>query len=219
VLLFLSFPKFGHWAVAWVALAPLLVALAGASGWRALRLGYVTGAVSSVGLLYWTALVVVQYGGMALPVGIAIMVALCLAFSVFHALFGWALARVVARLGPGGLLAAPVLWVALEYARTHTFFEFPWVLLGYSQHAHLPFVQVASATGVYGVSFLVCAASSLLAFAAASPDARSRRTALAAIGVLVGAAWGLGRWQMSRPLAETGRLAVGLVQGGIRQED
>ena len=27
VLLALSFPKFGHWAVAWVALAPLLVAL------------------------------------------------------------------------------------------------------------------------------------------------------------------------------------------------
>jgi apolipoprotein N-acyltransferase len=27
ILLVLSFPKFGHWSVAWVALIPLLVAL------------------------------------------------------------------------------------------------------------------------------------------------------------------------------------------------
>jgi apolipoprotein N-acyltransferase len=202
-----------------VALAPLLIALHGAPGGRGARLGYVTGAVSSAGLLYWTALVVVQYGGLALPVGILVMGALCLAFSVFHALFGWGTARLAARLGPAGLLGAPFLWVALEYARTHTFFSFPWVLLGYSQHAQLPFVQVASFAAVYGVSFLVCAVSAFLAYAAVAPAARSRRAALAAAVLLVGAAWGFGRWQMGRPLPEAGRLVVGLVQGGVRQED
>ncbi len=205
--------------MAWVALAPLLVALHGASGWRGARLGYVTGAVSSVGLLYWTALVVVQYGGLALPVGVLVMGALCLAFSVFHALFGWGTARLVARFGPAGLLGAPFLWVGLEYARTHTFFSFPWVLLGYSQHAQLPFVQVATFAAVYGVSFLVCSVAALLAYAALASAARSRRAALVATVLLVGAAWGFGRWQMGRPLPETGRLVVGLVQGGVRQED
>jgi apolipoprotein N-acyltransferase len=205
--------------VAWVALVPLLVALADAAGWRALRLGYVTGAVSSVGLLYWTALVVVQYGGMALPVGIAIMVALCLAFAVFHALFGWAQGRVVSRFGPSGLLAAPVLWAALEYARTHTFFSFPWVLLGYSQMDLLPFAQVASATAVYGVSFLVCGVSALLALAIVHPTAPRRRAALAAAAVVLVAAWAWGSWQMGRPPEASGSLVVGLVQGGIRQED
>jgi apolipoprotein N-acyltransferase len=87
VLLALSFPKFGHGAVAWVALAPLLIALPGASGGRAFRLGYLTGAVSSLGLLYWTALVVIQYGGLALPVGIAIMGLLCAAVALFPSLF------------------------------------------------------------------------------------------------------------------------------------
>ena len=219
VLLFLSFPKFGHGAVAWVALVPLLVALAGASGWRAARLGYVTGAVSSMGLLYWTALVVVQYGGLALPVGVLVMTALCLAFSVFHALFGWGTARLASAFGPAGLLGAPALWVGLEYARTHTFFSFPWTLLGYSQHDMLPFVQVASVAAVYGVSFLVCAASALLAFLALEPRRERRRGAAVALVLLVGGAWGFGRWQMSRPLSETGRLRVGLVQGGVRQED
>jgi apolipoprotein N-acyltransferase len=219
LLLVLSFPKFGHGAVAWVAPTPLLLALAGTSGLRAARLGNVTGAVSSVGLLYWTALVVVQYGGLAMPVGVLVMGALCLAFSVFHAIFGWAAARLVAGFGPAGLLGAPALWVALEYARAHTFFSFPWVLLGYSQHAELPFVQLASITAVYGVSFLVCAIASLLAYAVLEPRAERRRAALGAAALVVAAAWGWGRFEMSRPLAETGRIKVGLVQGGIRQED
>jgi apolipoprotein N-acyltransferase len=205
--------------VAWVALAPLLIALAGTSGWRAARLGYVTGAVSSIGLLYWTALVVIQYGGLALPVGILVMVALCLAFSVFHALFGWGAARLVVAFGPAGLLGAPFLWTGLEYARTHTLFSFPWTLLGYSQHTALPFAQVASIAAVYGVSFLVCSVSALLAYAGLEPGTGKRRAALASVTVLVVAAWGWGRWQMDQPVAQTGRVKIGLVQGGVRQED
>ena len=202
-----------------MALAPLVVALAGTSGWHAARLGYVTGAVSSIGLLYWTALVVIQYGGLALPVGLLVMVALCLAFSVFHALFGWGTARLAATFGPVGLLGAPFVWTGLEYARTHTFFSFPWTLLGYTQHDLLPFAQVASFTAVYGVSFLVCAVSALLAHAALEPRAGGRRAALASAALLVGVAWGWGSWQMAQPVAETGRVTVGLVQGGVRQED
>jgi apolipoprotein N-acyltransferase len=202
-----------------VALAPLVTALAGASGWRAARLGYVTGAVSSIGLLYWTALVVIQYGGLALPVGILVMVALCLAFSVFHALFGWGVGRLAVAFGPAGLLGAPFLWTALEYARTHTFFSFPWTLLGYSQQGALPFAQVASFTAVYGVSFLVSSVSALLAYAAIAPRQAARRSALGAVALLVGGAWGWGAWQMAQPVPETGRITVGLVQGGVRQED
>ena len=205
--------------VAWVALAPLLVALPGTSGWRALGLGYVTGAVSSLGLFYWTALVVVQYGGLALPVGVAIMVALCLAFSVFHALFGWVTARLVATFGPTGLLGAPLVWVAAELLRAHTFFEFPWCLLGYSQHDNLPLIQIASVSAVYGVSFLVAAASAVLAFLAMETRRGRRRAAFGALVLLVGGTFAWGARVMGRPLPETGRVVVGLVQGGVRQED
>ncbi len=184
-----------------------------------MRLSYLSGAVSSLGLLYWTALVVVQYGGLALPVGVSIMVALCVAFSIFHALFGWGMGRLTAAFGPAGLLGAPLVWVALEYARAHTFFSFPWCLLGYSQHAQLPFIQVASVTAVYGVSFLVVSVSSLLAVAVLEGRSAWRRGWLVAACALVGGAWLLGRWVMSVPVQETGRIVVGLVQGGIRQED
>jgi apolipoprotein N-acyltransferase len=202
-----------------VALAPLLIALCGSAPWQAVRLCYLSGAVSSLGLLYWTALVVVQYGGLSLPIGISIMVALCLGFSIFHALFGWGMGRLTAAFGPVGLLGAPFVWVALEYARVHTFFSFPWCLLGYSQHTQLPFIQIASISAVYGVSFLVVAASSLLALAAVEGRTAWRRGALVSVFVLIAGAWLLGRWAMSVPVQETGRITVGLVQGGIRQED
>jgi apolipoprotein N-acyltransferase len=205
--------------VAWVALVPLLVALAGTSGWRSFRLGYVTGAVSALGLLYWTSFVVVQYGGLPLPAGIAIMVALCLAVALFPSIFAWGLARLVATFGAAGLLGAPFLWVATELLRAHTFFEFPWCLLGYSQHRLLPVIQVASITAVYGVSFLLAASSALLAYALTETRRERRQVALVGLFLLVAGAWGGGAWAMTRPIPETGRVTVGLVQGGIRQED
>ena len=51
LLLALSFPKYGSGLVAWVALTPLLVALVEApSPSHGFRLGYVTGALSSLGI-------------------------------------------------------------------------------------------------------------------------------------------------------------------------
>jgi len=202
-----------------VALVPLLMALPGTSGWRALRLGYVTGAVSALGLLYWISLVVMQYGALTLPVAIAVMVALCLAFAIFPAAVAWIVARLVHAFGNAGLLAAPLVWVGAELLRAHTFFQFPWCQLGYSQYRHIPVIQIASVTAVYGVSFVLVASSALLAYLALEHRARHRRGAVAALLLLVGATWGGGAWAMSRPLAETGRIRVGLVQGGIRQED
>jgi apolipoprotein N-acyltransferase len=218
VLLILSFPKFGHALVAWVALVPLLVAVHGASGWRAARLGYVTGAVSAVGLLYWTAFVVFQYGGgMPRVVAVLITLALCLAFAVFPLLFGWVMGRLVSAFGARGLLGAPFVWVATELLRVHTFFEFPWCLLGYTQMPFLPVIQIASVTAVYGVSFLLVASSTLLALSLLAP--RDRRKALTGFATLQALAWGGGMLMLSRPVHETGRITVGLVQGGIRQED
>jgi apolipoprotein N-acyltransferase len=219
LLLFFSFPKFGHGAFAWVALVPLLVALDGVRPAVGLRLGYVTGAVSAVGLLYWTSFVVVQYGGLSLPMGIVVMACLCLAVALFPALFGSLVSWWIRAFGRRALLAAPLAWVATELIRVHTFFQFPWCLLGYSQHDLLPFVQIASFTAVYGVSFLLVMASALLAFAVVARDASARRKALLALAVLVASSWAFGAWRMAQPVPESGRIRVGLVQGGIRQEE
>src|SRR6185436_19288212 len=64
-LLALSFPKFGHPAFGWIALAPLLVAVLpgrGRSLSRAFGLGLTTGLVYFTGTLYWITRVMVVYG-------------------------------------------------------------------------------------------------------------------------------------------------------------
>jgi apolipoprotein N-acyltransferase len=219
LLLWLSFPKFGHGAVAWIALVPLLLAIAGARPGQAARLGYTTGVVASIGLVYWTSLVVVQFGGLSMPVGIGVMLLLCCALGLFPALFAYLLALWLRRFGPRALLLAPVAWVATEILRAHTLFNFAWCLLGYSQHAHLPFIQSARFVAVYGVSFLVMAINALLALAAADTHPRARRTCLTAAPLLLALTWAHGAWAMSRPVPESGRVRVGLVQASIEQQE
>lgn len=219
VLLALSFPKFGHGAIAWVALAPLLIALAGSRGRQALRLGYVTGAVSALGLLYWTSFVVVQFGGLSLPVGVAVMVLLCLAFAVFPALFGWVVGRWLNAVGPEALLLSPFAWVATEVLRAHTFFSFPWCLLGYSQADNTPFLQIARFGAVYAVSFVVAASSAVLAFVAVERDPGRRRRAVLGLAVLLAVVAGDGFWRVAHPPAATGSVRVGLVQASIPQDE
>lgn len=216
VLLALSFPKFGHGAVAFVALVPLLVAIAGVPARRALRLGYLSGAVAALGLLYWTALTVIQFGRIPAPVAAVVMLLLCAAFALFPLLFGWGLGRLTSAFGPRALLLAPVLWTATELLRAHTFFRFPWCLLGYATIDLLPFAQVASLFGVYGASFLVMLVNALLALALVSP-LTARRASLAAAALLF--AWGgLGLWTMAVPVVEQGRVRVGLVQASVVQD-
>ncbi len=217
MLLALSFPKFGHWSVAWVALVPLLVALA-AEGAPAFRLGYVTGAVSSIGILYWTSFVVVQYGGLSLPVGVVVMALLAFAVALFPSLFAWVVGRSIAAYGPPGLLSAPVVWVATELLRNRTFFRFPWCLLGYSQQPNVLFIQTARFGAVYAVSFLVAGASAVLAYLLVERRPGPRRAAAVGLAAALGLVALDGARELSRPIGETGRVRVGLVQAAILQE-
>ena len=215
----LSFPKFGHAAVAWFALLPLLVAIPGTSGWRAARLGYVTGAVAGFGLLYWTALVVRQFGGLSLPVASLVMALLCLAVALFPMLFAWTLSVWLRHFGFRALLLAPFAWVTTEVMRAHMLMRFAWCLLGYSQADAPVFIQVASYTAVYGVSFLVVTPASALAFAAHQRLGSARWKPLAGAFALVSAAALFGMRALDEPIAGRDPVRVGIVQASIRQEE
>jgi apolipoprotein N-acyltransferase len=220
VLLFLSFPKFGHGLVAFVALAPLLLALPGTRGRRAFGLGWLCGAVSGCGLLYWTAQVVVQFGGLSWPVALVCLLLLSAAYGLFHGLFAWTTAAWCARFGLPGLLLAPVAWVATEVLRAYTFFRFPWCLLGYSQFEHLAVVQIASLTAVYGVSFVLVACSAALAYARLEREGRAPRRAIAGLGALLILVLGFGALRLASSAEPAGTpLRVGLVQASIAQDE
>src|SRR4030042_3793132 len=87
LLLFLSFPKFGSGSLAWVALIPLLYALKDTRPAEGFKIGFLTGFVAHVGILYWITYVVVQYGYLPIYTGILTMLLLAAYMSLFMACF------------------------------------------------------------------------------------------------------------------------------------
>ena len=119
-------------------------------------------------------------------------------------------------------LIASAAWTSGEILQSHLLGGFPWNLLGISQITLLPIVQLASLTGVYGVSFLMVWVSlSLLgaivkiADQPAKPLAWIREILPAGIPFFLILIWGFGRVQSNPKDAQTLRLA--LIQPSIDQ--
>jgi apolipoprotein N-acyltransferase len=233
-LLVFAFAPFDQAWVVWIALAPLLAAL-----WfgpvhprypllRKAELGYLTGLVYFLGSLSW--LTTVTGPGWFL---------LCLYLALYPAVWA-AIVFVIAtpREDPysfrsvwlsswrnlaTGLLAAAA-WVALEFLRSHVFTGFPWNSLGIALHENIPLLQLASLTGVAGLSFLTVLTSAIAV-------ATIRRLMLEARGgkirahfdftltiALVILAFGYGLRQLGEP-GETTALRVAAVQPSIPQDE
>jgi apolipoprotein N-acyltransferase len=222
-LLALSFPKFGHPAFAWVALAPLLLALVHRrhSPRRAFGLGLVTGAIYFSGTLYWLVETMTTFGGLSTPTA-ALAAALLIAYlSLYPAAFSMAEARISASFGPGvALLLAPAVWVATEVGRTYIIDGFPWELLGYSQTTVLPVAQLASVAGVYGLSAFVAMVSATAAYVALDRTPRRWRVA-AIVGALVLATglWGALRIRRGTLMTAGTPVRVAVLQGNILQDE
>ncbi|MEQ8164049.1 MAG: apolipoprotein N-acyltransferase, partial [Smithellaceae bacterium] len=154
VLLFLSFPKYGSGFLAWIALIPLLWAIRGVSSIRqGLLLGFIAGMVCHIGLIYWITYVVVNYGYLPIYVGIVLMLLLACYLSIYISLFSAGVIFFRPRIPLW--LAAPVLWVCLEYGKSYLLTGFPWENLGYSQYLNKYIIQFADIAGVFGISFLI----------------------------------------------------------------
>jgi apolipoprotein N-acyltransferase len=171
------------------------------------------------GTLYWVVGVMATFGGLAWPVATLVGGLMVTYLSIFPAIFSLLVGRSIRVCGVAGVWLAPFLWVATEWARSTLGFAFPWVLLGASQAGVLPVVQLASVTGVYGLSWLVA----LVGAAGAAVVLSQRRAHLwgaVAVGALLAlvAAGGVARVASGAVLA-TGRVfRIGLVQGDIEQD-
>ncbi len=156
ILLFLGFPHYDLNGLVWVGLIPLLLGIANKGKTYGFVLSLVSGICFFLGIFQW----ILQVPGYTY-LHHAI---LALYLGSYLGLFG--LGFCVVKNGCGrasALLFAPFLWVALEYFRSNmSFMALPWGLLGQSQHVYPPIIQVASLTGVYGVSFLIVLVSSAI---------------------------------------------------------
>ena len=148
----LAFPPYDLGALAWVALVPLIAALWRGAPREAFWTAYAWGVLAYGGVLWW----LTSFG-----------------------LFVWALAAALLALAPALALGAaawagggrarravlwiPITWTAAEFLRGQGSLGIPWALLGESQHAALAVSQIASLTGVYGITFLAALVNAAVA--------------------------------------------------------
>ncbi len=175
ILYALAFPPVRARLVAWVALVPLLVVLRDASWRRRLALGALWTLVSGWSVGTWMPSAVSSYFDQPLAIGVALFLIVtgCMA-APYYAAFALAY-RPLTRFGAATPFLAGAAWAAAELARGRLLNgtlvyvgNSPWATLGYSQAGFIPLVQIASLTGVYGVSCLVAAVNAALAEVVAS---------------------------------------------------
>jgi apolipoprotein N-acyltransferase len=155
ILLVLLFPKYNLEPLAWFALVPLLYALDGKSLLQGFVLGFITGFLSFIGIIYWIVFAMHTYGNVPFMLSILILLLLVGYLSLFVGTFAFLSRFLLQWFGPHVIMLTPFLWVSLEYLRSFLLTGFPWANLGHSQYLNLPFIQIADITGVYGLSFVI----------------------------------------------------------------
>jgi len=154
VLLTASFPKVGLDWMAWFALVPLLVSIRTLSVKKSFWLGFATGFVHYLTLVYWLVYTMKSYGNLPYPVAVSILMLMAAYLALYIA--GFAAAVSAWGFGPTGtLLSVPLAWVSIEYLRCFLLSGFPWEFIGHSQFNRLHIIQISDILGVYGVSFLI----------------------------------------------------------------
>jgi len=217
VALAIAQPGFGAWPLAWVGLAPLLLAARGAAPRRAFRLGWLAGIVYYGIVLYWIAPTIATYTRIPMPLAIVLELMLAAVTGVligaFSALVEWLAASGISR-----VITAPAVWIVLEWARTFFPAAFPWGFVGYSQFAVLPIVQAADVAGIYGISALIVFVNAALVEVVRDGMRRHRTLVITTAAVIVTVlVYGFVRIGQVRSL-DGPTLRIGLIQANISQE-
>lgn len=96
------------------------------------------------------------------PVIFGGLILLTLAFALIYLIYGVLFRFIYKRFGIYYIVLFPALWVILEYFRTLTEISFPWNFTGYSLTPILNIAQLASITGVWGLSLIVVLGNCIL---------------------------------------------------------
>lgn len=206
-----AFPTAAVRPLAFVALAPLFVALARVGPRGAAGLGALWTVLAAYRLNDWFPRAVANYYEQPILVGFGFFFGVSLLTAAPGIVaFGICYRRLAAVGGAGAALLVGAGWVAAEWLRA-TVTADPWALLGYSQAGVHSLVQVADLGGVYAVSFVLAVANAAAAqlVSGRSPSQRSPAGAVAAAGALLGATLSYGQLQPEiAPRSATAPVAI-----------
>ncbi|UUO06040.1 apolipoprotein N-acyltransferase [Blastopirellula sp. J2-11] len=220
ITLYFAFPPAGLWPLAWIA--PL--------GWLAIvrverlpRRAYA--AIYLSGALFWLALLY-GVGNSHWATRLFGWPTLCGYLAVYTPLFVATCRTAVQRCKIPLTIAAPVCWVGWEFVRAHFATGFAVGLIGHTQAAQLPLIQISNLVGAYGVSFVVVLWAAAIVDAGlidrwirpqpAAPTLSFRLTAFTTATILLLATLAYGWRQLATTEAGVNEtLTAALVQGSI----
>ena len=214
-LLPLAFAPFGVFPLAILLPAGLIWLLDGAASRRqGFSIGFVFAFAGFLGGLYWLYISLHTFGNAPLVLAIPLMLATVAIMATYTGLFGWIYVRWLRHFSPFSryLVAAPAVWVLLDWTRGWLFTGFPWLSLGYSQTDSV-MLGFAPVLGVFGITYLLVVLAGCVVYLIRRP----RSPAVFAIIVLIMAIGAVLRpISYTQPLGEA--IRVSLVQGSIPQD-
>jgi len=212
----LSFPDYNLWPLAWFSIGMLVLASVGAHRGESPLYGFLHGMVFYPVCVPWIDTVMRQYGNLDPWTSAGILGLMAVAGGLLCSLFSWGVARASRKSIALACALAPFLWVTLEFLRTHLpYIGFPWNLTGYAAIKSLALLQITTVTGIYGLSFLIAAYGSLVAFAILVRTQRAWRLVIISIAALILIAVG-GNYLVPK---ETPRFTAHLVQTNFPQSE
>ncbi len=170
LLLALGMPgQTGWWPLLFIALMPLLWMIPQLPPMRAACMGMFCGLLYNIALIYWIVIVLGRYGGLPPWISVPGMALLALYMGSYLALFCLLLGCILKSSTSANsalfrmILAAPVLWVGLDYLRSFFLSGFPWMDLGYGLYLEPLLIQGADLGGHHLVTLCILLVNSLLA--------------------------------------------------------
>ncbi|HEX8618851.1 MAG TPA: apolipoprotein N-acyltransferase [Thermoanaerobaculia bacterium] len=194
VLFALAFPNHSHGYLAFIAFAPLLIAVVRARTTReAFGLGWLAQTTAWLIMVPWVVRAMTYYGGLPYAVGIALLLAMALILGMYGALFALIVTRLKLGVRFAPWLLVPLTWAALEYLRTYFLTGFPWNLLATTLIDYPSFIQIDRFAGPYLVAALILVPSTVAAWwITQTPLPIARVLVGGALGILMLVWWGTG---------------------------
>ena len=144
VLLSFAFPPYHLGFMAFFGFVPIFYLLEGISPRAAFKWGYIWGVFFQIADLYWIGTITILGA-----------IAAILFLAIYFAFFLYLAAIFREYLGENAIIWYPFLWLFVEFIRSLGVLGFPWASIGYTQTYYINFIQFATVTGVFGVSFWI----------------------------------------------------------------
>jgi apolipoprotein N-acyltransferase len=190
------------WAFTWLAAIPVLWISSRLSASQAFFVAVAAYALG--GLNEWS------YSRTVIPTGIVVSILLFLScmFAASVLLFRYAMTR--GKLWQA-VLIFPAFWVTMEFVVAMLSIHGTFGNIGYSQMDFLPIVQIASVTGIWGISFCVFLFASTVAALLSAPPSSTKIPLGASVAIFLVGVFGFGIWRLAATPKNSPSIKVALI--------